>query len=221
MEVTNKGRLHISSDSNTYLDYISIILSYIFHPVLLIVWILSYLLYLNPIVFAGTSAQDKLLVLLRISATSVFMPLITVFLLKGLGFIASIRLETQKERIIPYVACITFFFWSYYVSKKLNDPFELRAFLLSLFIVASVSLLLNNYFKISMHTIGFGGLNALFVLMLFNDRMNDGFILSLSFLIAGLVGMARLKRKYHQPFEVYAGYVTGMIVQVFSWWFLT
>ncbi len=64
-----------------------------------------------------------MLVLLRVIGTSVFLPFMTVVLLKGLGFIDSIRLETQKERIIPYVACITFFFWSYYVSKKLEDPF--------------------------------------------------------------------------------------------------
>ena len=156
----------------------------------------------------------------RILGTSVLMPLITVFLLRGLGFVSSIRLETQKERIIPFVACITFFFWSYYVSKKLNDPFELRAFLLSLFLTASASLLINNYIKISMHALGFGGMNALFVLMLFNGSMNEGYILLFSFFLAGLVSMARINRKNHLPFEIYLGYLTGVIIQGFSWWFL-
>jgi hypothetical protein len=182
---------------------------------------MAYLLYINPIVFVGYNAEDKMLVFLRVFGTSVFMPLITVVLLKALGFINSIRLETQKERIIPFVACITFFFWSYYVSKKLADPFELRAFLLSLFLTASVSLLLNNYFKISMHALGFGGLNALLVLMLFNNRMNEGLIIMLSFLLAGFVSMARMNQKSHHPFEIYSGYFTGGIIQVFSWWFLT
>jgi hypothetical protein len=220
MEVSNQGRLHITESPKTFFDYFFIVLSYVFHPVFLIAWVACYLLYINPFVFVGTSTDDKGIVLLRILGTSVLMPLITVFLLRGLGFISTIRLETQKERIIPFVACITFFFWSYYVSKKLGDPFELRAFLLSLFLTASVSLLINNYFKISMHALGFGGMNALFVLMLFNGSMNDGFILSLSFLTAGLVGVARINRKHHYPFEVYAGYITGAAVQLFSWWFL-
>jgi len=221
MEVSKQGRLHINDSSKTFFDYFSIALSYIFHPVFLIAWICAYLLYLNPFVFIGIYNDEKAIILLRILGTSVLMPLITVFLLRGLGFVSSIRLETQKERIIPFVACITFFFWSYYVSKKLNDPFELRAFLLSLFLTSSASLLINNYFKISMHALGFGGMNALFVLMLFNGSMNEGYVLILSFLLAGLVSMARINRKNHRPFEIYLGYLTGIIIQSFSWWFLS
>jgi hypothetical protein len=220
MKVTQGGRLHLNQSPKTAIDYAAILLSYIFHPILLIVWTTLYLLYLNPMIFIGVGAEAKMLVLLRVIGTSVFLPFMTVVLLKGLGFIDSIRLETQKERIIPYVACITFFFWSYYVAKKLEDPFDLRAFFLSLFLTASVSLLINNYIKISMHAIGFGGVNALMVLMLFAGRLNDGFILCLSFLLAGLVGAARIKRLHHHPFEIYLGYFTGISVQMFSWWFL-
>jgi hypothetical protein len=220
MEVSKQGRLHITASSKSYFDYFNIILSYIFHPIFLIGLTTAYLIFINPLVFAGFNTEEKGIVLLRIMGTSVLMPLITVLLLKGLGFVSTIRLETQKERIIPFVACITFFFWSYYVSKKLNDPFELRTFLLSLFITASASLILNNYFKISMHALGFGGVNALFVLMLFRGSMNNGFILILSFLIAGLVCMARINTKNHSPFEIYAGYFFGGVIQIFSWWFL-
>lgn len=221
MEVSKNGRLHIAESSRNYLDYLTIFLSYLFHPIFLIGWTGLYLLYLNSVVFIGYNYDAKLLVLLRIFGTSVIMPLITIILLKALGFIDSIHLKTQKERIIPYVACITFFFWSYYVSKKLDDPFELRVFFLALFLTASVSLLINNYFKISMHALGFGGTHALLVLMLFNNRMNEGFILIIFFLLGGLVSMARLHQKQHQPFEIYAGYITGATIQIFSWWFLS
>lgn len=71
-----------------------------------------------------------------------------------------------------------------------------------------------------MHAIGFGGINALLICMLFTGRLNDGFILAISFLIAGLVSVARIKRLHHHPFEIYLGYFTGAIVQGFSWWFL-
>lgn len=71
-----------------------------------------------------------------------------------------------------------------------------------------------------MHAIGFGGVNALFVLILFSGKLSDGFILSFSFLIAGLVCVARIKRLHHHPFEIYLGYFTGAIIQAFSWWFL-
>ncbi len=221
MEVSRQGRLHISKSPNNLADYASVVLSYLFHPIFLIGWVSAYLIYINPLVFVGLNAEERLLVLLRILGTSVFMPLMTVILLKALGFVSSIRLETQKERIIPYVACITFFFWSYYVSKKLGDPFELRAFLLALFLTPSIALIINNYIKISMHALGFGGANALFVLMLFGGKMNDGFMIALSFLLAGMVCVARLRGEHHKPFEIYLGYFTGAIIQLFSWWFLS
>ena len=220
MEVSKNGRLHIAESPQNLQDYLATFFSYLFHPILLIGWTACYLLYYNPVVFVGLNDDDKLLVLLRIFGTSMIMPLITVILLKALGFIDTIGLKTQKERIIPYVACITFFFWSYYVSKKLDDPFELRAFLLALFLTASVSLLLNNYFKISMHALGFGGVHALLIMMLFNQRLSDGFILIIFLLLGGIVTMARLYQKQHRPFEIYAGYITGAIIQIFSWWFL-
>ena len=219
MEITNNGALH-SSDKKSVTDILLTIISWLLHPVFITIGVASYLLFLHPHVFLGLDASQKNLVLLRVIATSVFLPQMTVLLLKGLGFIDSIRLTTQKERIIPYVACITFFFWSYYVSKKLGDPFELRAFLLSLFLTASVALLLNNYFKISMHGLGLGGANALLVCMLFAGNMRDGFVLAVTFLLSGLTATARIKSGNHHPFEVYAGFITGFLIQLFAWWFL-
>lgn len=220
MEVTQNGALQ-TSDKRSVVDILLTIISWALHPVFLIIWVTAYLLYLHPRVFLGLDASQKNLVLLRVIATSVFLPLMTVLLLKGLGFIDSIRLRTQRERIIPYVACITFFFWSYYVSKKLGDPFELRAFLLALFLTASVSLLLNNYFKISMHGLGLGGANALLICMLFSGNMQDGFLLVLVFLLTGLAATARIKSGNHHPVEVYAGFISGLLIQFFSWWLLS
>ena len=148
------------------------------------------------------------------------MPIVTVLLLKGLGFIDSIQLRTQKDRIIPYVACITFFFWSFYVSKKLGDPSELTAFLLSVFIASSASLLINNYMKVSMHAIGVGGLVAFFSLLLFANRLDDVFSLLLVFLIAGITTTSRFIVSDHNPAEITVGFITGVLIQAVTWFIL-
>jgi len=219
MEVTQEGAL---SDNGTSWPKPLVVLarffSYLLHPLFLVGWITLFFLYFNPSTFIGTGADERLLVFLRVFSTSIFLPLVTVLLLKGLGFIQSIQLQTQKERIIPYVACITFFFWSYYVSKQLGDPEEFRAFLLGLFITASLSLFLNNYFKISMHTLGAGSMLALFVLLLFSGRLDNGFWMIVALLLAGITGTSRLLTNNHNPFEIYAGYITGFLVQLICWW---
>lgn len=222
MNVTGKGELQ--EEKKTYPSPIRLLaglLGYLLHPVFIIGWVTIYLLFRNEFVFTGMAREDKLLVFLRIFSTSVFLPVVTVLLLKGLGFIESIHLHTQKERIIPLVACITFFFWSFYVSKQLNDPLELRAFLLATFLCASAALLMNVTHKVSLHIQGAGIAVAFFILLLFHQSLADIPALTIVILVAGLGGSARLLQEKHTPFEIWSGFFSGMALQLLSWWILS
>jgi hypothetical protein len=216
--VNEKGSLDINENTfSPALKAAAFFFSYLFHPIFMIAWVSLYLIYYNSYIFTGYEDFEKLKIFLSIFSTNIFIPLVTVLLLKGLGFIQSIQLRTQKERIIPYVASITFFFWSYYVSRQLQYPLELRAFLLSLFVVASVSLLINNYMKVSMHAISAGGVVSLFIFLLFSNKIDDGLSLLLSFFIAGIICTSRFIVSDHKPKEIYVGFVTGFIVQAIAW----
>lgn len=219
MIVNEEGGLYVHEQTKSpVLRVLASFFSYLFHPLFIIAWVTLYLLFRNSLVFVGVDSFTKIVVFLRVFSTSIFLPIVTVLLLRALGFIDSILLRTQKDRIIPYVACITFFFWSFYVSKKLGDPAELTSFLLSLFITASVSLLINNYIKVSMHAIGVGGLIAFFTLLLFHNRLDDILSLLVAFLIAGITSTSRLLVSDHKTYEIYIGLITGIIVQSIAWW---
>ena len=218
MLVTSHGTLEPEPPLHPVLRIGATLVSWLLHPLLLIVWVLLYLLFENPNVFLGWLPDKKVLVLLRIASTSVFLPLVTVLLLKGLGFVQSIRLETRKERIVPIIASLTFFFWSYYVSKQLNDPMELRAFLLGLFVSACSALVMNNYFKVSLHTLGAGGMLAFFTLLLLSGQLQSGLWFVGILLAAGAIGSSRLLLRNHIAFDVYMGYIVGILIQVVCWW---
>lgn len=218
LEITPEGELQEKTTTTLLLGAAGTFFSWLFHPLLLIVWISVYLLYINDLIFLGMDSFDRMKIFLRIISTSVLLPLITVLLLKGLGFIQSIQLRTQKERIIPYVACITFFFWSYYVSKKLQDPVELRAFLLTLFISASAGLLINNYMKVSMHAMGAGSLFLFFILLLFNGRIEETLPLLAAVFISGIICTSRFLVSDHRPFEIGFGFTVGALIQLVCWW---
>jgi hypothetical protein len=150
---------------------------------------------------------------------TVFFPAFTVFLLWRLKFADSIFLRTQKERIIPYVATITYFFWAWYVSKnQLENPPALIFFCLGLFLCSSVALMANNYFKISMHGLGVGGGMAFFILLAWVTTEPMGLPVAVATAIAGLVCTSRLLISDHHPAEVYWGFFVGVISQYVAWW---
>lgn len=216
--ITEEGSLDVKNkQTHPILKGLAVFFSYLFHPLFVIGWVVLYLLYRNNIVFVGMADDMRLVVFLRVFSTSIFLPLVTVLLLKGVGFIQSIQLHTQKDRIIPYVACITFFFWSYYVSKQLNDPLELRAFLLSAFIAASASLLINNYIKVSMHAIGVSGMLCFFMLLLFSNKVDEVLPLLAAILITGITCTSRLVAGNHTTAEVTVGAIAGTIIQFVAW----
>lgn len=218
LHINERGELKDALHLHPVFRGTGVFFSWLFHPLIMIVWMSWYLIYVNDLIFLGLDDYDRLKVFLRVLSTSVFLPLITVLLLKGLGFIDSIQLKTQRERIIPLVGCITFFFWSYYVSKKLQDPAEMQSTLLALFISSSASLVMNSYFKVSLHAIGAGAMLCLAVLLLFSGRIENAWPITAALFIAGVTCSSRMIASDHTNFEIAFGFIAGMAIQAVCWW---
>lgn len=188
--------------------------SYIFHPVFVPLYIIFFLLYIHPSAFSGFSEQEKKQTVLIILLNLVIFPLITVLLLKAVGFIDSLYLRTQKDRIIPYIASGIFFFWGYTVFKEQPQyPPVLTAFILGIFLASSAALLANIYFKVSMHAIGMGGWLGFFLLLFYRNSMLMTWPLCLALLVTGLVCSSRLLLRSHEQKDIYGGLLIGMITQ--------
>src|SRR5215204_5025660 len=186
------------------------LISYIFHPLFIPVYISWFLIFKNPL-FPAINASDKLILLLRFVVMYTVFPLITVLLAKGLGFIQSVYLKTQKDRIIPYIVCGIYYFWMWYVLK--NQPEFPRYFVmlsLAIFIASFMGLVVNSFMKVSMHTISVGVLITFILLLAFLTDVNYGFYIGIAFLLAGLVSTARLVNSDHYPVEVYTGLFIGI-----------
>ncbi len=186
--------------------------SYIFHPIFIPFYIVLFLLYVHPAVFAGFSSWRKTLVLLQAVGMYGLFPLITVLLLKALNFIDSIFLRTQKDRIIPYIACGIWYFWLWYVWKNLPDyPKEVVILSLAIFLASVAGLMANIYMKISMHAIAMGVLLSFIVMLGLIQSASLGLFISLAFFVTGLVCTARLLVSDHNQKEVYAGLFAGFL----------
>ena len=188
--------------------------SYIFHPLFIPLYVSWFLMFIQPSYFSGFSAFGKNRLLFLVVLNAVGFPAITILLLKGLGFISSVFLRTQRDRIIPYIASMTFYFWTQYVLREQNYvPRILVAFMFGVFISCSAALIANIYYKISMHAIGMGGLLGLFLVIMQQGTMLMTWPLSLAFLLTGFVCTSRLIVSDHRPKEIYAGLVVGLFCQ--------
>jgi len=113
----------------------AILVSYLFHPVLVPLYCIAFIVYIHPSYFTGFSGKEKIYTLLISAVNLVFFPLLTVLLLKALGFISSIYMHSKKDRIIPYIACSIFYFWAYLVFRNQTMyPLILPTFIFGMFL---------------------------------------------------------------------------------------
>lgn len=196
------------------------IISFLFHPLFIPVYISWFLMYNTPL-FTGLDARDKAMLLLRFFIMYTVFPLFTILIAKGLGFIHSIYLRTQKDRIIPYIACGLYYFWMWYVLRNQPQfPQELVMLSLAIFIASSIGLIMNSYLKVSMHGISLGVMVAFVCIVAFLSQVNFGPYISIALLVAGVVCTARLINSDHHPLEVYFGLFIGIIGQLVAYWFI-
>jgi hypothetical protein len=199
------------------LKWPALLLSYIFHPIFIPLYVLLFIVYLHPSYFSGFSEGTKIRTIFILVQNAVFYPLFCVLLLKGVGFIQSIFLRNQKDRIIPYIACGIFFFWTFTVFKENPEfPRIVPAFMLGVFLASSAALIANIYFKISMHAIGLGGMLGVFLVIANSYSMLMTWPLSVALLITGLVCTARLLVSDHSPKDIYSGLFLGVLCQVIA-----
>jgi hypothetical protein len=195
------------------------VISYVFHPLFIPVYVALFLIYEIRLFNDRTDWQRKI-ILIQFILYYTFFPLMTTVLSKALGFIQSVHLRTQKDRIIPYVVCEVFYFWAWYVFRNIHFPPEVVFFALGVFLSCSLGLILNSYMKISMHGISLGVLCAFLLLVGMHSTTSFGFYLSVAFLIAGVTATARLIDSDHSPREVYAGFIAGAVMQVIAYFFV-
>ncbi|HRN46622.1 MAG TPA: hypothetical protein PK110_08700 [Niabella sp.] len=193
------------------------ILSYLFHPVFVPVYVVLFLLFVEPFLFVGFNKGQKIRILLQAVQMYTFFPLVSIILLRTLNFIPSIKLEHKKDRIIPFIICNIWYFWIWYVWRNLPEvPVEMVVFAMSIFLASSIGLLFNIYIKISMHGIALGTAVAFLASLGFMYQVSFGLYFTIAVFIAGLVSTARLILSDHQPSEIYWGLAAGVLAMLLS-----
>ncbi|WP_438972835.1 hypothetical protein [Polaribacter sp.] len=154
---------------------------------------------------------QKLLAILIIFGTTYFIPLVLLFLLKSLKKIDSYQLKKRKERKLPLAIMVVLFYALGNLFKRILILEEISL----LFHATSLGLiityfLLNFSIKSSIHLLSIGISCGFFMMVALKSDESYMLIIIINFLIAGLLGSARLHLKAHSPKEVYVGFLIGI-----------
>jgi hypothetical protein len=187
-------------------------ISVLFHPLLFPSYLTVIIFNLNNSISLLISSEVTLVIFTLIFATTFIFPAIFILILKRNGLIASFQMESREERFFPFLIAGTFNFTAFYMLRQIQIPEVYYLLFLGAAVLIVICLMINIFTKISAHLAGAGGLTG--ALIGISLRLNiDLVILIISAIfLSGLIGYARLKLQAHKPFQIYAGFIAGMIV---------
>ena len=156
-------------------------------------------------------AGTKLGFTLVVAALNILVPALLILTLKKMGAIRDVGLNNRDERLWPYVISIICLGGTALFVAMKGAPMWLTMFFAGGAVAGIVELIVNHWWKISVHAAGVAGIVALLVRI-----MHDGYPapsifiwLCISIIVAGAVGMCRVWLGRHTVGQVLAGYTVG------------
>ena len=212
------------------------LLSVLFHPLIIMTYVMILLLLINPYAMGLRTVSEGSLLILQVFMSSFLIPAFATLMLRLLGFVESLQLKDRQERIGPYIICGTFYMVLFlFFYRNHTIPNSISTLFLGTVIAIFIAFFINNFSKISIHTVAMGGLVGMLVvtMMLTNyagftvdipligqQTVRLNVLLIGAILIAGLVGSARMLVGAHTPGQIYSGYLVGFASQFIAYMFL-
>lgn len=194
------------------MDFFLRIAAYIFHPLLMP--LLGVFLYfgISPRFIELDIMQARLI---AVSIITVFVPIITFFLLKNMGILSSIHLKRVEDRKIPLmIQCVLLLLIIKMVFEPYDNPELYYFFVGILFSTLTALILVFLKFKVSLHQMGVAGLTMFLIALGIHFKVNVLLAVSLFFIANGWVATSRLHTNSHNSIELIGGFFIGVLPQL-------
>lgn len=188
-------------------------LSYLFHPLIMAFYASIAIFFVNPHYKYIIINPVKAIVLVTVLITTFFLPLLSSFYFLQRGFIQSLQMDNASERTLPFITTAIYYITGYFLLSKLPIPNIFGAIVLGAGFAIIAALLVNLYWKISVHMIGIGGVAGGLFALSSHSYTNLLMPMAIIFILAGLLGTARLIYGSHNQSQVYVGFLAGFVVE--------
>lgn len=153
----------------------------------------------------------RMTVLVMVLGMTCVLPMMAIGVLHHFKMVRSKRLETRRERLIPYAFAVLCYLCATFYLHNIHSPMWFVMFMAGGALACLVSLVVNLWWKISAHMAGIGGVVALIYQIHVQglSAFNLYGVLCVAILLAGLLGTSRIALHRHDLFQVLAGFVNG------------
>ncbi len=190
-------------------------ISFVFHPLLLPTYLLLMIFQMSLPEVLAVSLKYKMLLLVFIFSMTFLLPVLLMLILWSMKLIKHFQMQSQIERIISLAAMFVFYFFTFYALRQLPVFPYYNLFLEGSAILVLLAIVINYYYKISLHMVAWGGFTAALTGMSFQFHEALYFYLFIAIILSGIVGFSRLQCKAHSSLQVYLGYLLGFAEMLF------
>jgi len=154
----------------------------------------------------------KALIMIIVLMGTLLLPRLTIRIWRQTNGLKLHHLRLREHRSFPYLVFLLFYAFTLHFLARFHLPFYMGGILVSSLMIQAACLLINIWWKISVHSAGAGGIIGAVVAFSLLFNFNPVWWLSLCIIIAGLVGSSRMLLRQHTLWQVLAGTFLGILL---------
>jgi hypothetical protein len=164
-----------------------------------------------PTLFGYLPVEVKKLMFLIVLVNNVFLPISLLPFFMHRGIISSWTVNERKERTVPLILTTLLYGITSYIIFRYQIPLFLKSYIFSAFFLSLIVTVINLWLKISLHSVGAGALLGIVLILSLRTHTSLVEYLILAIITGGLVLSSRLRLNYHNPQQVWLGFLTGFL----------
>lgn len=154
----------------------------------------------------------KALIMIIVLMGTLLLPRLTIRIWRQTNGLKLHHLRLREHRSFPYLVFLLFYAFTLHFLARFHLPFYMGGILVSSLMIQAACLLINIWWKVSVHSAGAGGIIGALVAFSLLFNFNPVWWLSLCIIIAGLVGSSRMLLRQHTLWQVLAGTFLGILL---------
>lgn len=158
----------------------------------------------------------KLMIVIMVYCFTIALPKLGIYSYRRIKGWSSHQVGHRERRLVPYCISILSFAMCFCLMDQMRLPHFIKSILITALLLQVVCAIINNWWKISMHTAATGAITGTLLGFSVIFLFNPVWWLCLTLLISGLVGSCRIILHLHRLSQVAGGFFIGLLLGFFG-----